>query len=262
LSRSRFVTGDVAVTGTLAVVDLSTLPAIGGHLLTYARPSAEVLLWAGEDPLFARWRIGSGQVAVLNTDLDGNWSQQWLAWEKAGLLLDTMLSTVEPITTSSLGLTGSGKVVDGQVEVLADARDTDRAFANFLDLNAMLVTTGEERSMEQVGPGLYRAVFPALGHSDCTIRITDDTRHRSTLVPLTIPYSTEYTGTGIDEGTLHEIADATGGKVLKDEILPQPSAVKETVVSTDIHTHFLLASLALFLAELVWRKLPRWHRRA
>ena len=261
LSRSRFVTGDVAVTGTLAVGDLSTLPAIGGHLLTYARPSAEVLLWAGEDPLFARWRIGSGQVAVLNTDLDGNWSQQWLAWEKAGLLLDTMLSTVEPITTSSLGLTGSGKVVDGQVEVLADARDTDGAFANFLDLNAMLVTTGEERSMEQVGPGLYRAVFSAPEHGDSTIMISDNTRHRSTLVPLPIPYSAEYAGTGIDEETLHQIADATGGRILKDEILPQPKSLKETVVSTDIHTHFLLASLALFLAELVWRKLPRWRRR-
>jgi len=230
-------------------------------LLTYARPSAEVLLWAGEDPLFARWRIGSGQVAVLNTDLDGNWSQQWLAWEKAGLLLDTMLSTVEPITTSSLGLIGSGKVVDGQVEVLADARDEDGAFANFLDLSAMLVTTGEERSMEQVGPGLYRAIFPTLGRGDSTTMISDNTRHRSTLIPLTIPYSAEYAGTGIDEETLHQIADATGGRILKDEILPQPKSLKERVVSTDIHTHFLLASLALFLAELVWRKLPRWRRR-
>lgn len=240
---------------------LSTLPAIGGHLLTCQAVSAKVLLRAGEDPLFARCRIGSGQVAVLNTDLDGNWSQQWLAWEKAGLLLDTMLSTVEPITTSSLGLTGSGKVVEGQVEVLADARDEDGVFANFLDMRAMLVTTGEERSMEQVGPGLYRAVFPAPDHGDCTIMISDDTRHRSTLIPITIPYATEYTGTGIDEETLHQIADATGGRILKDEILPQPKSLKETVVSTDIHTHFLLVSLALFLAELVWRKLPRWHQR-
>ena len=116
--------------------------------------------------------------------------------------------------------------------------------------------------MEQVAPGLYRAVFSAPEHGDSTIMISDNTRHRSTLVPLSVPYSAEYTGTGIDEETLREIADATGGKVIKDEILPQPSTVKETVVSTDIHTHFLLASLALFLAELVWRKLPRWHRRA
>jgi len=116
--------------------------------------------------------------------------------------------------------------------------------------------------MEQVAPGLYRAVFSAPEHGDSTTMISDNTRHRSTLVPLTIPYSAEYTGTGIDEATLHEIADATGGRILKDEILPQPRLAKETVVSSDIHTHFLFASLALFLAELVWRKLPRWHRRA
>ncbi len=142
LSRSRFVTDDVPVSGPLASGDLSTIPEIGGHVLTYAKPSAEVLLWAGEDPLFARWRIGSGQVAVLNTDLDSDWSRQWLAWGKAGLLLDTMISSVEPITTSALGLTGSGKIVDGQVEVLADARDKDGEFENFLDLSALLVGTG------------------------------------------------------------------------------------------------------------------------
>ncbi len=262
LSRGRFVTGDVAVTGPLAAGNLSTLPAIDGHLLTYARPSAEVLLWAGDDPLFARWRIGAGQVAALNTDLDGNWSQQWLAWEKAGLLLDTMLSSVEPMVTSSLGLTGSGKIVDGQVEALADVRDEDGGYANFLDLSALLVATGEETSMEQVGPGLYQAVFSAPGSGDCTVRITDNTRHRGTLVPLSVPYSVEYAGTGINEAALREIADATGGKVLKDEILPSPSSVKETVVSIDIHSHFLLASLALFLAELVWRKLPLRRRKA
>jgi len=142
LSRSRFVTDDVPVSGPLASGDLSTIPEIGGHVLTYAKPSAEVLLWAGEDPLFARWRIGSGQVAVLNTDLDSDWSRQWLAWGKAGLLLDTMISSVEPITTSALGLTGSGKIVDRQVEVLADARDKDGEFENFLDLSALLVGTG------------------------------------------------------------------------------------------------------------------------
>ena len=256
LSRSRFVKGDVPVSGPLVTGSLSAVPKIGGHLLTYAKPSAEVLLWAGQDPLLARWRMGSGQVAVLNTDLDGDWSDQWLAWGKAGLLLDTMLASVEPIATSSLGLTGRGKVADGQVAVLADARADDGKFANFLHLSAHLVSTGNERSMEQVGPGLYRALFPAPDYGDCTIMISDASRNRSALVPLSIPYSAEYSGTGIDEGTLHEIADATGGKVLTDEILPQPSTAKETVVSTDIHTPFLVASLVLFLAELIWRKFP------
>ena len=225
-------------------------------MLTYAKPSAEVLLWAGEDPLFARWRIGSGQVAVLNTDLDSDWSRRWLAWQKAGLLLDTMIASVEPITTSALGLTGSGRIVDGQVEVLADARDKDGEFENFLDLSALLVGTGDDRSMEQVGAGLYRAVFPSPGYGDCTIVITDNTRQRSALVPLSVPYPSEYAGTGVDEETLHEIADTTGGEVLRDEILPEPTSVKETIVSNDIHSYFLLASLSLFLAELVWRKLP------
>ena len=110
--------------------------------------------------------------------------------------------------------------------------------------------------MGQVGPGLYRAVFPSPGCGDCTIVITDNTRQRSALVPLSVPYSSEYTGTGVDKETLQRDSGCHGRGVLRDEILPQPTSVKETVVSTDIHSYFLLASLALFLAELVWRKLP------
>ena len=45
-------------------------------------------------------------------------------------------------------------------------------------------------------------------------------RGKSAVLPLLIPYLAEYRGTGIDEETLRRIAYETGGRFLKDEILP------------------------------------------
>jgi hypothetical protein len=67
----------------------------------------------------------------------------------------------------------------------------------------------------------------------------------------------EYRATGIDEGALRQIARATGGSFLDDEILPSLPSGVEAITYTDVHSHFLLAALALFLVELAVRKLPR-----
>jgi len=257
LSRGRFIADETAIAGSIVSGNLSEMPTIDGHVLTYAKPSAEVLLWAGDDPLFSRWRLGAGQVSVLNTDLDGSWSGNWLSWDKAGLLVDTLLGTVQPIVPPSLGLFATAEIDGAQIDVLADARDDQGGFANFLDLSAMLLATGEEEPMRQVGAGLYRTSFRTPAESDGTVRIVDHTRDRATLVPLSVPYAREYAETGVDETALAEIAASTGGRVLEDEIMPAPRPIKETVVVADIHSWFLFAALALFLGELALRKLPR-----
>lgn len=257
LSRGRFIADETAITGSIVSGNLSEIPTINGHVLTYAKPSAEVLLWAAEDPLFSRWRMGAGQVSVLNTDLDGTWSSNWLSWDKSGLLIDTLLGTVQPTAPPSFGLFATAEIDDAQIDVLADARNDQGGFANFLDLSAMLLATGEEEPMRQVGAGLYRVSFRAPEGSDATVKIVDHTRDRATLVPVSVPYAKEYAETGIDETALAAIAASTDGRVLEDEIMPAPRRTKDTVVVADIHSWFLLAALALFLGELALRKLPR-----
>jgi len=115
--------------------------------------------------------------------------------------------------------------------------------------------------MEQVGAGLYRASFPAKEEGGYALRIDDRTRDQHVIIPICVPYPAEYRATGIDEGALRQIARATGGRFLDDEILPTPPAGGEAITYTDVHSHFLLAALALFLVELAVRKLPRRWRR-
>jgi len=267
LSRNRFIIGEFPVGGPLASGELSGIPSLTGYALTYPKPTAEVLLSAGkEDPILARWRLGLGRVAVLNTDLAGEWSGGWLSWEKGGLLLDAILTAAEPMSGVSFGLRPSVEVTDTGIEALVDARDPQGGFVNFLGLEATLIETGllptgGTHAMEQVGAGLYRTSFPAKEEGGYALRIDDRTRDQQVIIPICIPYPAEYRATGIDKGALRQIARATGGRFLDDEILPTPPAGGEAITYTDVHSHFLLAALALFLVELAVRKFPRrWWR--
>lgn len=265
LARNRFITGDLSVSGLLAGGKLAGLPPLSGYVLTYPKPTAEVLLWAGEDPIIARWRIGMGQVAVLNTDLAGVWSEEWLAWDRAALLLDTILAAVEPASPLSRSLRPMVEVGEGMICILVDARDEDGNFANFLDLEASLIKVGaidtkiahEIQMMEQIGAGLYRASFPVQRAGGYALRIVDQRRGEKITLPVHIPYPAEYRRTGVDEEALRTIARTTGGRFLYDEILPASAPGGEDLTYVNAHTHLLLAALALFLAELVVRKLPR-----
>jgi len=272
LSRNRFIIGEFPVGGPLASGELAGLPPLTGYALTYPKPTAEVLLSAGKaDPIVARWRLGLGRVAVLNTDLAGEWSGGWLSWEKGGLLLDAILTAAEPVSGVSFGLRPSVEITDTGIEALVDARDPQGGFVNFLGLEATLIETGLSETsllptggthaMEQVGAGLYRTSFPAKEEGGYALRIYDRTREQQVIIPICVPYPAEYRATGIDEGALRQIARATGGRFLDDEILPTPPFGGEAITYTDVHSHFLLAALALFLVELAVRKFPRrWWR--
>ena len=257
LSRSRFVTQETPVAGPLAAGDLAAIPPLQGYALTYPRPTAEVLLSAGNDPVLARWRLGLGRAGVLNTDLAGMWSRDWLSWSRAPLLLEAVLGSVEAETRVAQGLRPSAEVGKSGVRVRVEARESDGTFADFLDLETVLLPGGTATPLRQTSVGLYEATLPALGEGGYALRVVDRTRDRVALLPLSVPYPEEYRQTGVDEATLRAVARATGGRLLVDEILPELSPASAGLSYAPIHQQALLLSLALFLLELGRRKLPR-----
>jgi len=257
LSRSRFVTEETPVAGPLAAGDLAAIPPLQGYALTYPRPTAEVLLSAGNDPVLARWRLGLGRAGVLNADLAGMWSRDWLSWSRAPLLLEAVLGSVEAETLVAQGLRPSTEVGKSGVQVRVEARESDGTFANFLDLEAVLLPGGTATPLRQTSVGLYEATLPALAEGGYALRVVDRTRDRVALLPFSVPYPEEYRRTGVDEATLRAVARATGGRLLVDEVLPEPPAGSAGLSYAPIHQQALLLSLALFLLELGRRKLPR-----
>ena len=71
--------------------EAGSFPRLGGYQLTFAKPSAQVLLRASEDdPLLVSWRYGLGKSVAFTSDLSGRWGQDWVAWPEFGRLLSQM----------------------------------------------------------------------------------------------------------------------------------------------------------------------------
>jgi len=75
-------------------------PKLRGYVKTTAKDTAELLLQSDlGDPVLARWNYGLGRVAVLTTNLSGDWARDFLNWPAApGLManLTRQLAGVSP----------------------------------------------------------------------------------------------------------------------------------------------------------------------
>jgi len=262
LSRSRFVTDSSEVTGrAIEAADLSDVPELSGYVLTFPRASARTDLWAGSDPLFSTWQVGLGSVSVLNTDLNGTWSGAWVAWPQLSVLMAELLRSTQPITLSSSGLYPSFEVDGTRTRVSVDVRDGDGTLANFVDLTATLLPNRARFAIPQVAPGLYAVEIPSPEEGGYALQIAETSGGREVVLPISVPYATEFEETGLDRSSLERIADLTGGHVLSPEdAIPEIDA-RKLARFRPIRRELLAAAMALFLLDLLLRKLPRQRRR-
>jgi len=255
LGNSRFITGDITVSGPLAEgADYSPVPTLCGYVFTYAKAPSSVLLAAGEDPIAATWRTGLGTVTVLNTDLSGAWSEQWLLWPELSSLFERLLKTTEPVIASSDGFFPSVTLSRDTAEFLVDARSSAGGFANFLAISATLLPDEVEFQLSQVAPGVYRTRFPIAEEGGYAINIVDQSTGRSARYSFSIPYAMEYQSIGRNESELRKIAKATGGVVFSEGSLEDAVRQVTAAIPRPLFPILLLLSLALFLIDLAFRK--------
>ncbi|UCF09887.1 MAG: VWA domain-containing protein, partial [Candidatus Bipolaricaulota bacterium] len=260
LSRGRFITGSIEVDGPLLGADAERPPALDGYSLTYAKPTAETLLTAGDDPLFARWRYGGGRTAVLNTDLSARWSSPWFAWEGAATLFDRMLAAIEPDSPVTPGLEVSLRLDGDMLVAHVDARDVRGAFVNGLDLTAHILPTDVVEAAAQIGAGLYAVQLPVPDRGGYALQVVDHSRQRRAALAFSVPYRAEYRATGLDVASLEAVASSTGGRVLdEDDVLPPFPESTGGRRGAPCHLPFLYAALAVILTGLALRKMPRWR---
>ena len=258
ISRQRYVTGPIEVAGSLATqASIEALPLLGGYVASYPRTTSHVGLWAGDDPVYASWRIGLGIVGVLNTDLAGEWTAEWVSWSGFSPLFREMLASTEPLSHASAGFSVSVEESSDGYVLWLDAQTPEGGFADHLDLAADLLPDGATFALDQVGPGMYRGSFPTPSEGGHTLRIHTADESRFVTLPFNVPYSAEYAAFGPDLSALEEIADRTGGVVLDDERPLPDAAGRASAGSVSLVSPLIFAALALFLLDLVARKWPR-----
>jgi Ca-activated chloride channel family protein len=254
IAQLRWIEGESAVAA--AEAGGLTIPPVQGYVLTHERPAAQTVLRASGDPLLAFHAYGLGQVGVLNTDLEGEGSREWLSWEELGKLIGPAIARVHRSITREHDITVQTAFTEGAL--FADVRDGNR-WVSGLDVRAHVTgPVDAELTFSQTSAGRYRAHLGSLKSGLYTIHITVQ-RAGQTIAeedrPLAVPYPEEYRRVGVDTERLSQIARTTGGQYLERPVLPPPSGKIAQESFTELWPWALSLALALFLLDLALRKL-------
>lgn len=260
--------GVVAGVGPLKGFFQKLFPAVRGYVLTRAKPRADLLMKAGDDPLLVSWRYGLGQVAAFTSDLSGRWGKEWVGWEDfprwAGQLArSTMRQATEKKVRTELKRDGD------RVNAIVDVFSREGAFLNELKLKGTLIDPGRMSRgapVRQVAPGRYEASFAAAGRGVYLLTIQDEGPSREApavaTIPFVAPYPKEYRELKPNAALLSRLAEETGGEVLdsgnlddglKKLFTPDPGKATQ---ARETWWPLAGAGLFLFLADLALRRLP------
>jgi Mg-chelatase subunit ChlD len=258
----------------LAGLDLTTLPRMGGYVVTAARPGADAILKSHlDDPVLCAWRAGLGRVAVFTGDLPSAWSAPLRGWKGFNPLWSR--------TARWLGRpAGSGRWhatlddTENGARLVVEADEPDGGFAGVADVRATIRRPDggtQDIVLRATAPGRYEGSLEAsvvgLYVASIVAREGRDAPEERVLRGFYRPASRERRFAGVDMPGLRRLADITGGESLAARDNPfdraRPAEYREAWP--------LMATLAMgvFLVEVAlrdrsvvawWRN--RWRRRA
>ncbi|MBI4537311.1 MAG: VWA domain-containing protein [candidate division NC10 bacterium] len=212
--RPRLVRADHEI---VQEINWEQVPPLGGYVSTTPKQAADLLLTSHQrDPVLAAWRYGLGRSVAFTSDAKGKWGILWLKWDEFGRLFGQMVRwTLRTAQRQEVTATVSER--GGEGEVLLEAIDERGEFINFLDANAGVVfpdKTQHVLPLDQVGPGRYRALFPAVEEGAYLVGVSQRREKKaagSEVASLVVPYSPEHRVLAVNEPLLREVANLTGG---------------------------------------------------
>ncbi len=206
---------------------IDALPQLRGYVLTTLKPRAVAPLrvppgkdeaGGDHDPLLATWRFGLGTGAAWTSDLGPSWAQDWLDWDKFRAFvrqLATEISRVEQKTDLRLRAFPAG---GSGVIAVEDFGGAER----FLEMEARVSgPRGESVNvpLRQIGPRRYQGQFPLWGKGRYQViaaaASAGSEQTEQAVGGFAVPYSPEYLRFRSDPILLKQIAERTGGRVLK-----------------------------------------------
>lgn len=263
-------------------LSIDAVPPLYGYVVTYGKPTADVLLKTPkDDPLLAVQRYGLGHTAAFTADLSTRWGKDWVRWPAFPQFVAQLMRWVQRTTTPE-SIDVHVEVREGQALVQADVYDPQEQFVNRLDLHDSRVLTPTKQTfpltLVQTAPGRYEGQFPVQGNGEYLFSLVGrqgDSTIGPKTVGVTLPYSAEYLGLDINYHLLNRLAERTGGDVLRLDAVDETAALlfatpqQQLTALQDYWPWFVLLALCCFLLDIAARQIflpaswtARWQRAA
>lgn len=259
----------VAVHGdrVLQGIDFARGPPLRGYVVARPKAFADVLLRAPKDrPLLATTQYGLGRTAAFLSDVKNRWAAGWLGWEGYGRLWAQLIRDTMPRPPEA-GLDLEVRREGPQARITLRALDEALAYRNGLQPRLRVTDpdgSSNEVRMLQSAPGHYSAEWPVLPGQGRPYRFAPvaggglSAAEVAAIGPRMLSYAwaDEYRNSGTDVTTLRALAERTGGA-----FAPRAEAI---FAARDDDVRAVRAwwpacvagALALFLFEILWRRMP------
>lgn len=237
-------------------------PQLRGYVVSASKSTAETILTSHlDDPILAAWRVGLGRTAVFTADLRGSWSAGMRAWNGFAPLWVQSLRWLSRASDSN-DLRVTFEPIGDQMQVVVEAEDSRGRFLNSLSGHVHTHTPGDENlesALRNVAPGRY--VCSIRLKEPGAYRVTIAARHKQSNVEQRFvrgffwSADAEQRDHGADPTALRQLADATGGTVLKAG--QSAFARKRAATYIQVWPWLTAAALLLFVLEIIVRRYGR-----
>ncbi|GAB6169839.1 VWA domain-containing protein [Clostridium carnis] len=231
------------------------IPSLLGYIGTSIKENAiEILSSSYDEPVLAAWQYGIGKTVSFTSDINGQWSRNYLSWEYGPQLVKNMVYFTIPKygEEGSLIITQEGN--EAKVEFYNDKiKDGVKVNGIYNGEN------GKEGNFElnQVEPGKFEANIPldSLGFYNFSVREEEDGKVKNSYKGgFALQYSEEFKFNKNAEKLDVVVKETKGSFINKPEEVFIGNLEKE-YKKINLTTPLLILSIMLFMLDITYRRL-------
>lgn len=231
------------------------IPSLLGYIGTSIKENAvEILSSNHDEPILAAMQYGIGRTVSFTSDVSGQWSKNYLAWEYGPQLIKNMVYFTIPKYGEEGKLNISQEGNEAKVEFYNDKISKDAKVKGIYNGE-----NGEEGEFElsQVEPGKFQANIPlsSLGFYNFSIREEESGEIKTNYKgAFALQYSDEYKFNTNGEKLDVVIKETKGSFINKPEEVFEGKLQRE-YKKINLTTPLIIISILLFMLDIVYRRL-------
>lgn len=237
---------------------VDSVTELDGYIATVPKARADVLLVSDtDDPVLAAWQYGLGRTAAWTSDMNGQWSREWLASEQGQDIFRNMVSWIlrsQVARDIHIDAQPAEEKSNIKIEMPYDQTISNLSGSVFSSDN-----TAYDVEFTPTAPGVYEGALDTNEQGAYIVNLNMKKTNGETEVlhsGFDIPYAKEYEIKEQEQGMslLTRITDSTGGRMLTSPEQVFETQAQDAYTQKDISNLLLILALFIFLVDIALRR--------
>ncbi|WPX08887.1 VWA domain-containing protein [Anaerocellum danielii] len=235
----------------------SSYPPLYGYIATTKKDLATSLLVSDEDePILTVWLYGLGKVAAWCSDLSGQWSRDWILWDKFSQFWVRLLKWLEKGADDSSFDFNVKREKDLVVSLAG------KFGADTIATLKCIYPNGKEKTiaMRRTAPDRFESkVDFMLGSYVFVVMLSSKDKSKVSTFFYSANYSDEFR-LDIDKSRFEQFIYLSGARVIKNPSEVYEGRLKNIESKRDVSSLLIILCIVLFLLEVSIRRFGLYHQ--